>query len=612
MKPLSFGSWWKETLLLWLVGSSLWDLSAGFELWWRPSFPIGRNPVWFHERGHNGIFDACSRKTRHTLPRWKAQLHGASSSVEEDEIAPNEESVSKTLNQQEITENPPPGGPFVRSYPRYRVDLSRVPRRPETASSSSFSSFFSGLGNRLPFGRVASEMAKQQYASQFPLAEIQVVDLASTKEKETLPFAAACHAMTSLWQAAQQVQEGGEHETNGRLVILADPTLAGVARNFVDLLDWANEQCATQDSQGKRNNKKSFPVQAQFFASPNDRLGEIPDAQGGKRQSPDQSSSVAPAAVLLSSPVPSSTTPPTTTPYGPFVRNATTETMINDHTRSWVQRLLVERGICPFTKNVEWSGQGLKKEGVPVGRIAYHAVVVDDEDDDDSSKEQAPDEAIWNLVTPLMARTWETMYEMLLAGPEGKEGGISSILLAAPAFDQEFEFWSGPLFALLEASVVAAQAEPWLGVVCFHPQYAVSDGSSWPGFGHMHSLPRLQEWVHNAQVQDESKSCPARRPKRRRKQGTNAAAATPVATQGCCPEYSVEEIAAGGAWQRRTPHATINVLRANQLAAAEQVRSSETLYPRNIQVLRDQIGFDQLWHDLQREQKRSPTDQEPQ
>ena len=48
---------------------------------------------------------------------------------------------------------------------------------------------------------------------------------------------------------------------------------------------------------------------------------------------------------------------------------------------------------------------------------------------------------------------------------------------------------------------------------------------------------------------------------------------------------SNEDIAAGGAWQRRTPHAIVNVLRADQLEKAEKKRSTKNLYVRNIHVL---------------------------
>lgn len=270
------------------------------------------------------------------------------------------------------------------------------------------------------------------------------------------------------------------------------------------------------------------------------------------------------------------------------------EQVANARTRAWVQRVLVELGICPFTKHADYSGQGLKKEGVRVGRIAYHAFVEKLEPfppsrDDASSLSSSSSSSSARVVSPymyicpLMARTWKAMYEMLLLGGDEdgssvkklkdvKNGRISSILLAAPVLDDEMDFFTGPWFALLEASVVAAQAEAWLGVVCFHPHYAVGDGSSWPGFGHMHSLPKLQQWWKT----------------------TTSTLATTTTSAILEPDEERMTVAAGGAWQRRTPHATINVLRANELALAEQVRSSDSLYPRNIQVLQQEMGWESL------------------
>ena len=111
------------------------------------------------------------------------------------------------------------------------------------------------------------------------------------------------------------------------------------------------------------------------------------------------------------------------------------------------------------------------------------------------------------------------------------------------------------------------------------------DGQSWPGFGHMHSVPRLKKWYDQYAV---SSSSPA-------------ASASPA-------PLSDDEIAAGGAWQRRTPHATINVLRAEQLEAAEGRRSTGELYGRNIRVLVGRgegggVGSDKLAEDLERERR---------
>lgn len=235
--------------------------------------------------------------------------------------------------------------------------------------------------------------------------------------------------------------------------------------------------------------------------------------------------------------------------------------IINERTRLWVKRVLVEQGICPFTQSDRMSGQGLADLGVKVGSIAYHA-------------------SFRTHPIGLFADTWDAIDQMIKAGPEGRKG-VSSILLAAPAFDDDFDVWSGPIFAMLEAGVLAAGAESEVGVVCFHPRYATPDGSSWPGFGQMHSVPRLEKWYRETSSSSSSSS---------------EAAGTMLTT---------EQIAAGGAWQRRTPHATINVLRADQLEVAETRRKSGNLYTENIDKLVgiDGIGNKKLAEDLERERQ---------
>ena len=249
--------------------------------------------------------------------------------------------------------------------------------------------------------------------------------------------------------------------------------------------------------------------------------------------------------------------------------NSYTEADINKHTQAWVKRVLVKMGICPFTKSAKTSGQGLADVGVPVGEIAYHT-------------SQATN------TIQLLADTWTAIQEFLDAGPEAQ----SSILLAAPFYDEDFATWAGPIFCILETTVVAAQVEDQIGVVCFHPLYATPDGSSWPGFGHMHSVPRLAKWVQQQEQLEQKKKASK----------GNTGATNTLSTEEITGTTSLsrEDIAAGGAWQRRTPHATINVLRADQLARAEGRRDSATLYPRNIRALLA-VGNEKLQADLNRE-----------
>jgi len=200
--------------------------------------------------------------------------------------------------------------------------------------------------------------------------------------------------------------------------------------------------------------------------------------------------------------------------------------------KAWVQRLLVELGICPFTKSTTESGHGLRDLSVPVADIMYrHSDALSGSSND---------------VYVLMADAWLAISDMIKARPTD----VSSILLSAPGYDDNFKLWAGVIFAMLETCVGAVQAEEMVGVVCFHPQYVTPDGKSFPGFGHMHSLPRLKKWYKEHFTSSSEQSEPS--------------------------SLSDNEIAAGGAWQRRTPHAVINVLRAEQLEAAEGRRSTGT------------------------------------
>jgi len=225
--------------------------------------------------------------------------------------------------------------------------------------------------------------------------------------------------------------------------------------------------------------------------------------------------------------------------------------VINKRIKSWVRRVLVRYEICPFTKSDTRSGHGLTELGIPVAKIAYHT----------SFSTQIPE---------LMHDTWLAIYQMISAGPNN----VSSILLAAPAFDNKFPLWAGPIFAVLEASVSAMEAESSIGVVCFHPQYKIpNELSAWPGFGQMHSITKLRSFLLSSSSRDNNNL------------------------------FSRRDIAAGGAWQRRTPHATINVLRADQLQAAEGRRHTPSLYARNIKYLISSVGLQKLEEDLKYEQQ---------
>lgn len=322
-------------------------------------------------------------------------------------------------------------------------------------------------------------------------------------------------AFASLWRAVADLAQSESTLPNSVVVAFPD-CKKRLLQRFVDVLEWSNDEPAIET-----------PVRVDALV--------LDDAS-------------VPAVCLSRTGEPSAR---------PIVNgHAVDPSTATRRTQAWVKRILVELGICPFTKAVTKSGQGLGDVGVPVGSITY-----------DTSN------ALTSQISTLMADTWESIDRMLKAGPSGKQG-VSSILLAAPAFDDDFDLWSGPVFAMLEAGVIAAGAEKQVGVVCFHPRYATPDGTSWPGFGHMHSVPRLQKWLSESDT-------------------------TEVLTE--------EQVAAGGAWQRRTPHATINVLRADQLEIAEKKRTTGNLYTDNICKLvgNEGIGSEKLAADLECERRLS-------
>ena len=382
--------------------------------------------------------------------------------------------------------------PFSRVFPRYRVDLS-TSREDKKKSGPLSVAIFTDLTKTW-------DQAKLTRAN--PGINIQWLKGLNGVE-----------ATAALWRRTADLASGSNDSV---LLALPDAT-PKIVRQWTDTVQWmhAHQQLNNNDDGG---------IEAVYDDS------ILPTVRLRRRQRQDPDPSLTTRLIDIQDPA-----------------------VVEKRMQSWVQRILVNLGICPFTKSITYSGQGLSDLNVPVARIAYHT----------SNAVEIPS---------LLADAWEAIRDMVLAGPSGKQG-ISSILLAAPAFDDDFDLWSGPVFAMLEAGVLAAGIEREIGIVCFHNQYATPDGSSWPGFGHMHSVPRLQQWLS---VQDPTTA----------------------------DSLDTEEVAAGGAWQRRTPHATINVLRAEQLEAAEGRRTTGELYSENIRKLvgkSDGIGSDQLQRDLDRE-----------
>jgi hypothetical protein len=277
------------------------------------------------------------------------------------------------------------------------------------------------------------------------------------------------------------------------------------------------------------------------------------------------------------------------------IPNKYTHEVITKRTRSWVQRILVDTSICPFTKSMAFSGQGLLDVNVPVGKIAYHTSV---SNIPHAAIQNTMETSIVAAVCRLQSDVLVAIHNMLLAGPtysvKKNLDGISSILLAAPGWDDHYDTWCTSIFPILEVSIQALDLTEEIGIVCFHPCYQTPDGRSFPGFGHMHSVPRLRQWMMDHKPYEEIQTA--------MEQSIPDLLTLNVIQNPIVMDNNDDDsknillsalATAGGAWQRRTPHATINVLRANQLAAAESKRVTPTLYTTNILRL-SRIGWVQL------------------
>ena len=202
-------------------------------------------------------------------------------------------------------------------------------------------------------------------------------------------------------------------------------------------------------------------------------------------------------------------------------------------TRRWVNEALAPGPLhlCPFTASDSLAGVKLEAFGIPAAGIAYGATAA-------------------ASLPELLLEFWSITDQMLAAG----QARTSSILLTAPAWDDDFAAWRDEVFPALEESVLASGLGRSIGVVCFHPKYEIPSQKflARRPFGHMRSTEKLRRWL------DEDKD--------------------PMAV-------SDDELAWAGAAMRHSPHATINVLWASQLEAAEGKRKSAQLYSANVRRL---------------------------
>jgi hypothetical protein len=522
----------------------------------------------FHHRGRHHTRHQSGDNRWYYRQRSRCSMAMAMAEEQQqgqDQIIRNQTEIPDASSNEEQPSSLTSSCPFSKTFPRYRIDLisSRKNRNNNNKKQKE------GIWSLIPVPSLEFpslelpsppwKEAMQRVKLELAVRKRQKRTTGSTGngdlEIAIQPDIDGVSAFAFLWEESARLMGLREGTfSSSSVVILGLPDASQtVVQNFCEIVEWMGTNFETENNTNFAGGGR-FVLGAEFIKEENldipavrlERISRPPPL--GPPNDSDDTDGHNNEKIIERGPL------------------AAAEKIIHERTRLWVKRILVEQGICPFTRSDRMSGQGLGDLGVPVGSIAYHA-----------SFQKHP--------IGLFADTWKAINRMIEAGPAGRSG-VSSILLAAPEFDEDFELWAGPIFAMLEAGVVAAEAESQVGVVCFHPQYATPDGKSWPGFGHMHSVPRLEKWYRETTTELSFPGSP------------------PSESSESCM-LTTEQIAAGGAWQRRTPHATINVLRADQLEVAESRRVSGKMYTENIDKLVgvNGIGNEKLARDLERERE---------
>ncbi|KAJ1460565.1 hypothetical protein M885DRAFT_509609 [Pelagophyceae sp. CCMP2097] len=259
-----------------------------------------------------------------------------------------------------------------------------------------------------------------------------------------------------------------------------------------------------------------------------------PRGDGAATDAPNAVPTTMPTAVATRMP----TAGPTAVPTADVLADAAVADAVR-RTEEWVDGFLGKNNLCPYTRSTTQAAVGLASVGVAPG-----GVVVRVQDAADAATVAA---AFWACTADL------------LAAPE-KEAATA--LLVLPCFDGDFLAFSKICDGVVEDSVGAVCGADVIGRAWFHPLYTANDvGHSTVVAGH--ALPH--DMVLDFCTRQAS------------------AAAAPLTFQ---------RVAGANDLVRRTPHATINILRRSQLIAAAAYEAAlpmtpvaNRVYVRNVQTL---------------------------
>lgn len=211
-------------------------------------------------------------------------------------------------------------------------------------------------------------------------------------------------------------------------------------------------------------------------------------------------------------------------------------------TTDWVNNFLGKYRLCPYTYSVSRAAVGLSSVGVPIGGVHVRAEC--------TNSKYIYDATSYNIskASELVAIFWSEV--VTLMNNSTQEEWATS-LLVFPEYDLEFDTFIEVCDGIIEPTVVATQSTDFIGRAWFHPLYdADAIGHSEVIAGHAVPHKMVEGFMESL-----------------------------LSGHDVVLEY--DELARANNKVRQTPHATINILRRNQLlAAAEYEKGLGTKKPK--------------------------------
>lgn len=235
-------------------------------------------------------------------------------------------------------------------------------------------------------------------------------------------------------------------------------------------------------------------------------------------------------------------------------------------TEAWVDQFLGRNKLCPYTASSRAAAVGLTDVGVKAGPVAVRVVLStasqlsNHKSNGNMMGRSPPDIPSPPASTALVAAFWESTKEML----HSTEQNISTILLAAPEYDNHFSSFCTVCDEIIEPTIVATDATSVIGRAWFHPHYdanMIGHDNVIPG----HAIPHImvKEFINKSrreQGQHQQKQVMDNTEDQQQQQQQNPS----------IPQLTIDDIANANNAVRKTPHATINILRRTQLLAAQR------------------------------------------